>query len=80
MIWLDPEWQCSITDGDNIAIGTGLTPEDATYQASLKALHGDYAERFSLREHMDQSEAKPKLDLRSILKLNVPRTVINRRI
>ncbi len=81
LIWLDTEWQCNITDGDHIAIGTGLDPEDACANASLKALHGSFAERFSLREHMDQSERPLIVDLREVLGLRLRRQpIINRRI
>lgn len=78
LIWLDPDWQVNICDGEHVAIGTGDTPYDAIISASSKAEDGAFAGRLAW---LDKKLYEPTvgLDVLATLGLTPPKKTYLRR-
>lgn len=79
LIYLDPEWQVNICDGEYVVVATGDNPEFALVNAMAKALDEDFAGRlFELG--MMTYEARPDAtSLLGLLGLDKPKTNYVRR-
>lgn len=75
LIFLDPNWQANIADGEGVVVATGETIEESLTNAKVKAYEGKYVGKFKF-EHADNSPTYSNLAERLGL---IPKTTIRRR-
>jgi hypothetical protein len=82
LIYLEPEWQANVCNGEHVSIGTGASPEEALLIAGSKAEQGMFVGRLASLTAMYKNEER-KIEgsgLLAALGLAKPKPKVVRRV